>query len=1108
MRCDNKGAYNLCGCEVGSEQRKRRSAIIKNHLLLSLLFLLAICRNVAAQSVEVFAQLGHSGMIQSVAFSPDGRHIISGSGGGDDTIKLWDVATGREIRTFSGHKSYVSSVAFSPDGKQIISGSYDNTIKLWDTATGREIRTFSGHTDSVSSAAFSPDGKQIISGSRDKTIKLWDAATGREIRTFSGHTDSVSSVTFSHDGRQMLSGSGDTLKLWDMATGHEIREIKILSLSEQKGYIYSVAFSPDSRQILSGSGGYNSDANTIKLWDTATGREIRSFTGHEYGISSVTFNHDGRQIISGAGDNTIKLWDVATGREIRTFSGHTGIVQSVAFSPDGKRLLSGSWDTTIKLWDVATGMEVKTFSGYTSAIQSINTSPNGNIFTGSFNGTINSWDIKTGQRIRIFFDHADDLLSLAINSNGNQIVSGSGRHDGERSFIKLWDAAGRIIRTIQINDNQVYGSSWVNSVSFSPDGRQLVSGHGNWNEGSIRLWDIASGNEIKTIYKLEYIKINSVAFSHDGKQIVSDSYDNTVKLWDTATGREIRTFSGHTSSVITAAFSPDGKQIVSGSYDNTIKLWDTATGREIHTFSGHKEPVNSAVFSPDGRQILSCSWNSIKLWDVAKKLEFKSFSLGNASINNAAIFSQDGRHIFSGSFDGSTHLWDIATGKEIAQFISFIDGEWIVLTPDGYYNSSPNGDKYLNVRVGNQVFGIDQYRSTFYNPQIVEARLQGKPDPVRVTQTIQTAGSPPAVVIRNPENGTSVTTSQAELSVSVVDATQSIRNIQVLVNGRLIGGETLRGVSGIRGIELETTGIRLNENQNRVEFRLTVSLDPGNNRIEVIARNSVSEGRDTVDVTYRAASQQNILPNLWILSIGANRYSDNRLPDLNYAVNDAKGIVDALKAQRGRLYRSVNVRLIADGEAIAPTYENILDNFNFLKQAGQNDVVMLFIAGHGMNDDGGNFHFMPSDAAFDNDGSIRPSKAISWRQIQSVLDVPGQKLVFIDACHSEGSSGRRTRSTDNNNLVRSLQDKSTVIFTSSRGSQLSQESDQFKHGIFTYAILQGLRGEADLIKDGKVTMKELDTYVSETVPKLTNGLQHPTTSTPDGYVNFVVADVK
>ncbi len=175
------------------------------------------------------------------------------------------------------------------------------------------------------------------------------------------------------------------------------------------------------------------------------------------------------------------------------------------------------------------------------------------------------------------------------------------------------------------------------------------------------------------------------------------------------------------------------------------------------------------------------------------------------------------------------------------------------------------------------------------------------------------------------------------------------------------------------------------------------------------------------------------------------------------------------------------------------------------------DIVMLFLAGHGVNDERGDFYFLPSDAVLKKDGSFKKSKAISWRDLEAVLDLPAKKLVFIDTCHSEGLSGKRNRKTrgvDNDRLVKELQGLQAVIFTSARGQELAQESKEWGHGAFTHALLKGLQGEADLfpkVKGGMISMKELDTYVSETVPRLTNGAQHPIIFTPEGYINFPVA---
>lgn len=295
----------------------------------------------------------HSGMVHAVAISQDGKLIASGSS--DHTIKLWQLETGKLVRTlgrwFDGHSSMVQTVSFSPNGQLLASGSWDDTIKLWLLSTGKPIRTLMTRSNWVNSVAFSPDGQLLASGGANNTIKLWQVGTGEEIRTFTGHSDSVCSVTFSSDGEFLASGSADcTIKLWQVSTGREIR-----TFIGHSFFVNSVALSRDGQVLASGS----SD-NQIKLWQVSTAKEIITLTGHSDAVSSVAFSPDPPPsfnsvelqgiLASASWDNTIKIWDISTGDEIYTLNEHSSYVRAIAFSPDGQTLVSASDDDTIKMW--------------------------------------------------------------------------------------------------------------------------------------------------------------------------------------------------------------------------------------------------------------------------------------------------------------------------------------------------------------------------------------------------------------------------------------------------------------------------------------------------------------------------------------------------------------------------------------------------------------------------------------------------------------------------------------------------------------------------------------------------------------------------------------
>ena len=301
---------------------------------------------------------GHTGTVRSVTISPDGRFGLSGSW--DETLRLWELESGRCWRTLEGHTDHVNSVAISPDGRFALSGSSDSKInthnvhmRLWDLESGRCQRTFEGHIDGVNSVAISPDDRFALSAGRsykDKIPRLWELESGRCPRTFEGHTNEVNSVAISPDGRFGLSGSWDkTLRLWELESGSCLR-----TFEGHTETVSSVTFSPDGRFELSGSWDW-----TLRLWELSSGKCLRTFEGHTKWVNTVAISPDGRFGLSGSNDKTLRIWDLESGRCLRTLEGHQDGVSSVAISPDGRFILSGSRDNTLQLWELDWELEAR-----------------------------------------------------------------------------------------------------------------------------------------------------------------------------------------------------------------------------------------------------------------------------------------------------------------------------------------------------------------------------------------------------------------------------------------------------------------------------------------------------------------------------------------------------------------------------------------------------------------------------------------------------------------------------------------------------------------------------------------------------------------------------
>jgi WD40 repeat protein/serine/threonine protein kinase len=580
----------------------------------------------------------HDKEARVVAFSPDGRFLATGGSdgtvkdtrGSDGTVKVWDMRTDQPLRVWEGHViGTVWSLAFSPDGKWLASGSDDGPthsgeLKLWDAATGREIWSRKEQGMRVRALAFHPDGQHLAYSIPGVVIVL-NVPTAQERLTLPGAKQGGRGVAFSPDGRLLASTSGDgpgsgEVTVWDWQAGQQR-----LTLRGHTRELFCVAFSPDGRRLV--TGGVD---QMIKLWDAATGQEALTLRGPEGLVRSVAFSpEDGHRLVSAGQDLAVRVWDASPwqsgdrGLEFRTRRGHRAGVLSVAFHPQGGLLASGSAEGTVKLWDTETWTEQLSLPGSTDIYRNaLAFSPDGKwLATASPGKTVKVWDInliRGGRGKRLVHNlegHTGGILSVTFSLDSKLLASGGYDFDGT---MRIWDmATGQ--ETKQLRDN-----IWsITSVAFSRDGQYLVVGS---MDTTVRVWDVATAQVIR-LEPRHTGQVMSVAFSRDGSLLASASGDRTVRLWEKGVDAGIwklrKLLSDPTGGVECVAFSP-GKELrlAWGGMGGTVKVWDERTD-QTHVLLGHTNWVESVAFSPDGNSIASGSWDgTVKIWKAPPIAEF------------------------------------------------------------------------------------------------------------------------------------------------------------------------------------------------------------------------------------------------------------------------------------------------------------------------------------------------------------------------------------------------------------------------------------------------------------------------------------------------------
>lgn len=982
---------------------------------------------------------------------------------------IQDGESGRLLHVLQGHTGNLDDADITADGKLVATASDDDTVRLWDSETGRQLRVLQPDKSAddngyaAEAVEFTPDGEKLLVSSARGLLTAFDVRTGNELFQMRSPdpSDIVSELTISADGTTVVWSSGGAVAVGDIGTGERLR-----TFSTGGEWLTSPTLTPDGSRLVTilakerPGDSWNNDSFLV-VYDL-TGREIESFALDELAYGLIV-SPDGAEMMVGNGaanvlryrfgSNNPQAIPVTAGTMLHAYGEHG----EVYVQYDRLRAI-----------DISQPLPIHDFDKSAIWVERLEFAGDETLSLLASKGRA-ELDIATGQAGSIELTNTDQF-----SSDGSYLADLSA--GGARSLyvkdnsVSVYEGRddGRLLQTVTHRD-----VDFLSEAVLSRDGRYMATLD---SDDHLIVWDVDTGDQLTSFVTGGD---DGLAFSPDGNSIAVGGYE-LVNIYDWRTGQRRQQLSAP-SIPDGLTFSADGAMLAAGGYETGVSAWDLRSGRRLWD-GAEAGSIRHVAFSADASLVASSGWGGRF---ALRNTRTGELILAIPAIESIQAFamSPDATRVAMATSAGIS-IFDMASGERLSTSVFFNSGDWVTMTPEGFFASSENGADFMTAARGYEAFSIDQFYNALYRPDVVQAKLSGANAQLVVdaaaqldlTTVVESGGAPDIAVI-SPAQGTAFDNDSVEVVVDLADQGGGIGRVEWRVNGITLGVET-RGFDRL-AIDEQIAAAE------PVRLSRTLSLDPGENTIEILAYNAeglVASEPAQLNVTW-TGNEATTPPRLYVLAAGINDYYDSRL-QLTYATSDARAIAAAFETAGEGLYESVEITTVLDAEVTAEKLDTVFADLG--SRVRPRDVFILFMAGHGKTQDG-RYYFLPQDFRYVDETSVASGGIDQDRFQEWLARIPARKsLLLYDTCESGSLTGEvATRGLEEvAALSRMTRAMGRTVLSASTDDAPALEGYR-GHGVFTYAVLQAL-GEGDSNSDGTIEVTELAGAIDRAVPAISH----------------------